>query len=109
MTGFSAGVNIKDFSPTNTQIVSTLVSSVKTNYINNRDGTNYVQGIILSKTSGTSGVGTYTFNGQSLYAYKYFDTNLATMTKTANNVLWAYYTNTSPTYYNISTMLSTFS
>ena len=75
-----------------------LFSNTTTSYIDYHNGSSFITGIVLSKQSGSNGIQTLTFPGESLprSAYVYYNTELAGIIPSSNNTLTTWYANGNP-------------
>ena len=80
--------------------VNTIIpfSNSSNSYIDYHNGSSFITGIVLSKQSGSSGIQTLTFPGDSnaRYAYVYYNTSLSNIIASSNNTFTAWYQNTNP-------------
>ena len=80
--------------------VNTIIpfSNSSNSYINYRNGSPFITGVVFSKQAGSSGIQSITFPGESnaRYAYVYYNPALSNMIASSNNTFTAWYQNTNP-------------
>ena len=73
-------------------------SNASNSYINYRNGSTFITGIVLSKQAGSSGIQSLIFPGDTIArnAYVYYNTGLSNIITSTSNVFTAWYQNTNP-------------
>ena len=80
--------------------VNTIIpfSNSSNSFINYRNGSTFITGVVFSKQAGSSGIQSITFPGESTprNAYVYYNQALSNMIASSNNTFTAWYQNTNP-------------
>jgi hypothetical protein len=81
---------------TSGSVVSTLLlSNMSTNYVDYHNGASTMNGFVLTKTAGSSGLQYKLFPGETInrYAYVYYNVALSNIVDSPSNIMFAWYKN----------------